>query len=82
MGMENSAMFTHDAIMTEADKDTFARMNESVEKISTIGLDWAAQLFSLQDKIDAMLREYDKALADPQTKMPTTLHALIEALRP
>ena len=41
-----------------------------------------SDLLKLQDQVDAMLIEYDKALADPQTKMPTLLHMMIEALRP
>ena len=34
-----------------------------------------------QRKIDAILRAYDQALLDPQTKMPTTLHLAIESAR-
>ena len=32
-------------------------------------------------RIRALLVAYDQALADPKTKIPTVLHAAIEALR-
>lgn len=32
-------------------------------------------------KLAAIVRAYDQALLDPQTKMPTTLHLAIESAR-
>ena len=68
-------MFTHEAIM-----------DRSIEGLADAAKGLLADAYletmRLENKVDAMLREYDKALADPQTKMPTALHLLIEALRP
>ena len=68
-------MFTHEAIMDSAIKE-FAEAAKG--KLAEAYL----ETMKLENKIDAMLREYDKALADPQTKIPTALHLMIEALRP
>lgn len=41
----------------------------------------AAEIDRLRDQITAILAAYDRALLDPAARIPTLLHAAIEAAR-
>lgn len=54
---------------------------EPIDERQQMWHDWEAEATRRWDALELILREYDRALSDPVTVMPTRLHFALEAAR-